>query len=172
MSSPYNFWTNRIEITISNSFCIILCLSVAAETCVNFVATVWFSRVYNFQFSYSWKTCSVTSWFPRINLSAATRLRQFAFHKRPTCHNIKHFEILTSLPQSCNVLGIGRGGLKYQLNLILIHKLKRVLLRNVQTGSDAHPVSYPTGPVDYLRGGEEAGARTSPLTSIYYRDQE
>jgi hypothetical protein len=41
---------------------------------VNFVATVWFSRVYNFQFSYRWKTRSVTRWFPRINLSAATHL--------------------------------------------------------------------------------------------------
>lgn len=63
-----------MEITNSNSSSSILCLSVAAEMCVNFIATVWFPRVYNFQFSYLWKMCSVTSWFPRINLSAATHL--------------------------------------------------------------------------------------------------
>jgi hypothetical protein len=33
---------------------------------------VWFSWVYNFQFLHPWKMCSVTSWFPRINLSVAT----------------------------------------------------------------------------------------------------
>jgi hypothetical protein len=42
VSSLYNSVTNRTEITISNSSSIFLCLSVAAETCVNFVATVWF----------------------------------------------------------------------------------------------------------------------------------
>lgn len=47
-----------------------MCLSVAEETCVNFIATVWFSRVYKFQFSYLWKTCSIIIWFPRIKLCA------------------------------------------------------------------------------------------------------
>jgi hypothetical protein len=41
---------------------------------VHFIATVWLSRVYKFQFSYPWKTCFVTSWFPRIYLSAVTHL--------------------------------------------------------------------------------------------------
>jgi hypothetical protein len=70
----YSFGMNLIEITISNSSSIILCLSIAAETCVNFVATVWFPNVYNFWFSYPWKTCSVTSRFPRSSFSAATYL--------------------------------------------------------------------------------------------------
>jgi hypothetical protein len=52
-STPVPHGTKRIEITISNSS-IILCLSVAVETCINFVATFWFSRVYNFQFSCPW----------------------------------------------------------------------------------------------------------------------
>jgi hypothetical protein len=33
-----------------------------------------FLSVYNFHFPYPWKPCSVTSWFPRINLSVATCL--------------------------------------------------------------------------------------------------
>jgi hypothetical protein len=74
VSSLCNFRMSRIEITNTNSSSSILCLSVTAETCVNFIATVWFSRVYNFQFSYPWKMCSVTGWFPRINLSTATHL--------------------------------------------------------------------------------------------------
>jgi hypothetical protein len=57
-----------------NSSSIILCVSDAQETCVYFVATIWFPSVHNFQFSYPWKTCSVTSWCPRINFSAATYL--------------------------------------------------------------------------------------------------
>jgi hypothetical protein len=33
-----------------------------------------FLSVYNFQFPYPWKLCSVISWFPRINLFVATYL--------------------------------------------------------------------------------------------------
>jgi hypothetical protein len=40
----YNFGANRIQITTSNSSPIVLCLSVAAETCVNFVANLWFPQ--------------------------------------------------------------------------------------------------------------------------------
>jgi hypothetical protein len=52
---------------------LLFCVYALLRKRVNFVATIWFSRVY-FQFSYPWKTCSVTSWFPRINLFAATHL--------------------------------------------------------------------------------------------------
>jgi hypothetical protein len=51
VSSFYNFGTNGIEITTSNCSSIILCLSVLMGTCVNFFPKVWFSWVYNFQFS-------------------------------------------------------------------------------------------------------------------------
>jgi hypothetical protein len=43
VSSLYNFGTNRTQITISH---VIVCLSVAAETCVNFAATLWFLQAY------------------------------------------------------------------------------------------------------------------------------
>jgi hypothetical protein len=46
VSPLYNFGTNRIQMTTSNSSLIIPCLSVAAETCVNSVATVWFPQAY------------------------------------------------------------------------------------------------------------------------------
>jgi hypothetical protein len=95
MSFLYNFGTNRIENTISNSSSIILCLSVAAETGVNFVTTVYFSRVYNFQFSYRWKTCSITSWFPRINPSAATHL---PIHFLETAHMSQYADRLWGPP--------------------------------------------------------------------------
>jgi hypothetical protein len=39
-----NFRANRIEITTSNSCYVMMCLSVAAETCVNFVQ-LWFLQV-------------------------------------------------------------------------------------------------------------------------------
>jgi hypothetical protein len=55
VSSLCKFGMNQIEITISNSSSIILCLSVAVGTCVNFTATVWFLWVYDFQLSYPWK---------------------------------------------------------------------------------------------------------------------
>jgi hypothetical protein len=44
MSSLYSFWKNRIEITTTKIFSIITCLSVAEETCVNFVATLCFHK--------------------------------------------------------------------------------------------------------------------------------
>jgi hypothetical protein len=59
---PPLYWGPNISQHSSNSFSIILCLSIAAETCVSFVATVWFSSVYNFAVSYPLKTCSVTNW--------------------------------------------------------------------------------------------------------------
>jgi hypothetical protein len=90
LSPFYNFGEDRIQVTTPNSSSIILCLSVVAETCVNFVAAVWFSRVYNFPFSYPWKTCFVTSWFPRINLSATTYL-SIRFLETPVCHSILNF---------------------------------------------------------------------------------
>jgi hypothetical protein len=42
----YNFEVNRIQTTTSNSPPIISCLSVATETCVNFVAMLWFPQAY------------------------------------------------------------------------------------------------------------------------------
>jgi hypothetical protein len=46
MSPFYNFGANRLDITTSNSSSIIPCPSVAAETCINFVATLWFPQAY------------------------------------------------------------------------------------------------------------------------------
>lgn len=70
----HNCEANRIEITTSNRSTIVLWLSIASETFVNFIAMAWFPSVYNFLFSYPWKTCSVTSCFPRISFFAATYL--------------------------------------------------------------------------------------------------
>jgi hypothetical protein len=39
-------------------------------------------------------------------------------------------------------------------------------LHCVQTGSGAHPASYPTGIGGYFPGGKATGAWTSPRTSI------
>jgi hypothetical protein len=41
VSSLYNFGVNHLGITVSHSSSVILCLSVALGTCVNFIATVW-----------------------------------------------------------------------------------------------------------------------------------
>jgi hypothetical protein len=65
---------------------VLLCLFVSAETCVNSVATVLFPSVYNFSLSYPWKTCSVTSSFARISLSATPYL-PIRFLETPTCHS-------------------------------------------------------------------------------------
>jgi hypothetical protein len=46
MSPFYNFGASRIEITHCNSSSVILCLPDVAETCVNFVATLWFLQAY------------------------------------------------------------------------------------------------------------------------------
>jgi hypothetical protein len=46
VSFLYNFGANRIEITTPNGSSTIPCLSVAAETCVNSVATLWFLQAY------------------------------------------------------------------------------------------------------------------------------
>jgi hypothetical protein len=43
---PYNFGANQIQVTTSNSSCVILCLSIALEMCVNFVPTLWFLQTY------------------------------------------------------------------------------------------------------------------------------
>jgi hypothetical protein len=48
VSSLCNFGENRIEIIISNNSSIIICLSVPAETCVYFIATLWFPQAYSF----------------------------------------------------------------------------------------------------------------------------
>jgi hypothetical protein len=48
VSSLYNFRANWIQITTLNGSSIILCLSTAAETCVNSVATLWFLQTYPF----------------------------------------------------------------------------------------------------------------------------
>jgi hypothetical protein len=48
--------------------------ALSRKPCCNSEVTVWFLSVYNFQFSYPGKPCSVNSWFPRINLSMATYL--------------------------------------------------------------------------------------------------
>jgi hypothetical protein len=69
-----NFGANRTQITTANSSSVILFIRCHGNSRFSLVATVWSSRPYNFQFSYSWKICSVTSWLPRINLSAATYL--------------------------------------------------------------------------------------------------
>jgi len=42
---------------------------------------------------------------------------------------------------------------------------------NVQTGSGAHPASYPMGSGDSFRGGKSTGARSWPFTPIYCRGQ-
>jgi hypothetical protein len=46
LSPFYNFGANGIEITTCNSSSAIVCLSVAVETCVKFVATLWFLQAY------------------------------------------------------------------------------------------------------------------------------
>jgi hypothetical protein len=46
VSSLYNCGANRIQIITSNSSPIISCLSVAAETSLNFVATLWLLQAY------------------------------------------------------------------------------------------------------------------------------
>jgi hypothetical protein len=37
-------------------------IHISIGTCVNFTVTMWFSNVYNFQFSYQWKSLSNTQW--------------------------------------------------------------------------------------------------------------
>jgi hypothetical protein len=46
VSPFYRFGENRIDITTHKSSSVILCLSVVMETCVNFVATLWFLQAY------------------------------------------------------------------------------------------------------------------------------
>jgi hypothetical protein len=55
------------------------------EPCVNSVATLWFPSVYNFQFSYPWKPCSVTVGFQET-ISPWQRVCKFVSYKRPTCY--------------------------------------------------------------------------------------
>jgi hypothetical protein len=61
--------------------------ALSRKPCFNSEATVWFLSVYNFQFSYPWKPCSVISWFPRISLSVATYL-SIRFLGKPIYHNV------------------------------------------------------------------------------------
>jgi hypothetical protein len=44
--SLYNFGANRIDFTTSTSSSTVLCLSLAAETCVNSVEKLWFIQAY------------------------------------------------------------------------------------------------------------------------------
>jgi hypothetical protein len=69
------------------------------EPCVNSVATLWFPNVYNFQFPYLWKPCSVNSRFPRINLSMATCL---PIRFLETAHMSQHYSDVKRI--------LGRGG--------------------------------------------------------------
>jgi hypothetical protein len=95
VSSLCNFGEKRIEVTISNSSYIILCLSVAAETCVNFVATVWFFTSLQFSVFISVENVFRNRWFPRINLSAATHLpiRFLETTRMPRCTIMSFFFI-------------------------------------------------------------------------------
>jgi hypothetical protein len=47
-----------------------------------------------------------------------------------------------------------------QLNLVYA-----LILHVIQTGSEAHPTSYPMGTGDFFPGGKVAGAWSWPLTS-------
>jgi hypothetical protein len=64
---------NRTEITASMCCSLLFVNALSRKPCIYSKATVAFLCVYNFQFPYPRKPCSVTSWFPRI-ISVATYL--------------------------------------------------------------------------------------------------
>jgi hypothetical protein len=71
---PYYNWEGTEQRSPPPRVPLLFITALFQKSCVNSKATSWFLSVCNFQFSYPWKPCSVTSWFPRINLSVVTYL--------------------------------------------------------------------------------------------------
>jgi hypothetical protein len=83
---------------------------------------------------------------------------------------IRHLYHLYNHYSSCMLIGIATGwtaGVRFPAGARDIS-----LLHSFQTGSGAHPASYPMGTGSCFSGGKAAGAWSWPLTSIKCRGQE